>query len=230
MTYHCHAMIVNAHPDDSEFGIAGSVALWIQQGKKVVYVVCTNGNKGSDDPTIRPDKLAEMRKKEEMAAARTLGVEDVVFLDHDDQSLEDSAEFRKEIVREIRKYRPKLVAAPDPYRKYIWHRDHRIAGQVALDAVYPFARDRMAYPDLIEEGLQPHKVHEMLFWGADNPNYFVDVSSVYETKLSALRCHKSQLGDFSKEFEKWFRGMHTWHSSKHNYQLAEAFFRVEVRY
>jgi LmbE family N-acetylglucosaminyl deacetylase len=225
-----HALVVAAHPDDTEFGIAGTVALWTQQGKKVAYVICTNGNKGTSDPHMLPEKLTEIRKGEQVEAARTVGVADVIFLGHDDQSLEDTSGFRKELVREIRRYRPRLVAAPDPYRRYIWHRDHRIAGQVALDAVYPFARDRLAYSDLIKEGFEPHKVREMLFWGAEQPNHFVDVTAAYDIKLSALLCHRSQLGQFSKGWEKWFKDMHTWHSSKHDYKFAEAFYHVEVKY
>jgi LmbE family N-acetylglucosaminyl deacetylase len=230
MAYKCHALVIGAHPDDSEFGIAGSVASWTQQGKKVVYAICTNGNKGTNDPAMTPDRLTKIRKREELNAARIVGVQDVVFLGHDDQSLEDTPEFRKELVKVIRTYCPKLVAAPDPYRRYIWHRDHRMAGQVALDAVYPFARDRLAYPDLFEQGYKPHKVMELLFWGADQPNYFIDVSKTYDTKLKALRCHKSQISQFGKGWEEWFKGMHTWHSKKHNYELAEAFYRVKVEY
>ena len=230
MTYKYHAMIIGAHPDDSEFGIAGTVAQWTSEGKRVVYVICTNGNKGTTDPKMTPARLTGIREKEERAAAKALGVKDVVFLGHDDQTLEDTPEFRKELVKEIRTYRPRIVAAPDPYRRYIWHRDHRMAGQVALDAVYPFARDRLAYPDLYEEGFLPHKVRELLFWGADEPNHFVDVTKTYDIKLSALRCHKSQLSQFDQGWEKWFRDMHTWHSKKHNYELAEAFYRVIVQY
>ena len=132
-----YAMIIAPHPDDSEFAIAGTVAKWVKQGKKVVYIICTNGNKGTDDPKMTLAKLAEIRRQEELDAAKTLGVQEVVFLEHDDQSLEDTPEFRKELVKVIRTYRPELVAAPDPYRKYVWHRDHRITGQVVLDAVFP---------------------------------------------------------------------------------------------
>jgi LmbE family N-acetylglucosaminyl deacetylase len=226
----CHALIIGAHPDDPEFAIAGSVAAWTQEGKKVVYTICTNGNKGSADPSMTPQKLTKIRKREELAAARVLGVEEVVFLDHNDQGLEDTPEFRKELVKIIRTYRPHLVAAPDPYRKYIWHRDHRIAGQVTLDAVFPYARDRLAYPDLFEEGYLPHKVLELLFWGADQPNYFIDISKTFNTKLRALRCHKSQIIQLTKERKERFRNMHTVHSKKHNYELAEAFYRVNIAY
>jgi LmbE family N-acetylglucosaminyl deacetylase len=230
MTYKYHAMIIGAHPDDSEFGIAGTVAQWTSEGKHVVYVICTNGNKGTTDPKMTPARLTPIREKEQRAAAKVLGVKDVVFLGYDDQALEDTPEFRKKLVKEIRTYRPRIVAAPDPYRRYIWHRDHRIAGQVALDAVYPFARDRLAYPDLYKAGFLPHKVRELLFWGAEEPNHFLDVTQTYDIKLSALRCHKSQLSQFDHGWEQWFRNMHTWHSKKHDYELAEAFYRVVVQY
>ncbi len=125
----CYAMIIAPHPDDAEFGIAGTVARWTDEGKDVVYVICTNGNKGSDDPEMHPSMLAEIRETEQLAAAAVLGVKEVVFLREEDQSLEDTPEFRKALVRLIRKYKPEFVASTDPYRRYLWHRDHRIAGR-----------------------------------------------------------------------------------------------------
>ena len=127
-----HVMVVTPHPDDAEFGAAGSVARWVKEGKKVVYVVCTSGEKGTDDPAVNPADLAALREKEQEAAAALLGVSEVVFLRYGDQTLEDTPEFRKEIVRLIRIYRPQTVVTVDPYRRYIWHRDHRITGQVVL--------------------------------------------------------------------------------------------------
>jgi LmbE family N-acetylglucosaminyl deacetylase len=223
-----YAMIIAPHPDDSEFAIAGTVARWIKQDKKVIYVICTNGNKGTDDPDMLPEKLAEIRRQEELDAAKTLGVQEVVFLDHDDQSLEDTPEFRKELVKVIRTYKPELVAAPDPYRKYVWHRDHRITGQVVLDAVFPFARDRLAYPDLLEAGFQPHKVKELLFWGAEESNYFSDVSDTFDLKMAALACHKSQVSKFTKDRIEGFKFMHAQRAKDKGYELAEAFYRVEL--
>jgi len=154
-------LVVSPHPDDSEFGAAGSVARWTREGKAVVYVICTSGDKGTSDFNVDPKKLARTREKEQRCAAKVLGVREVIFLRHEDQSLEDTPEFRKEIVRMIRLYRPDIVVSADPYRRYIWHRDHRITGQVVLDAVFPYARDHLAYPDLLAEGLLPHKVKEV---------------------------------------------------------------------
>ena len=154
-------MVVTPHPDDAEFGVAGTIVRWVKEGKDVVYIVCTNGDKGAKDVNIKPENLVKTREKEQRAAAESLGVREVIFLRRPDQSLEDTPEFRKEIVRLIRMYRPETVVTADPYRRYLWHRDHRITGQVVLDAVFPYARDHLAYPELLDEGLQSHKVSEV---------------------------------------------------------------------
>ena len=161
-------MVLSAHPDDAEFGTAGTVARWTDEGKVIVYVICTNGDKGTRDRSLSPKQISTIRKKEQKAAADILGVREVLFLGYPDQGLEDTPEFRKQIVKLIRTYRPKTLVTSDPYRRYLWHRDHRIIGQVAMDAVFPYARDHLSYPDLLEAGLEPHKVEEILFWGADD--------------------------------------------------------------
>jgi len=227
MTERCHLMVISAHPDDSEFGIAGTVAKLVREGRQVVYAVCTNGDKGSNDPEIDSERLARMRKKEQRAAARLLGVSKVVFLDYEDQNLEDTPEFRKEIVRLLRTYRPEAVATSDPYRRYIWHRDHRIVGQVVLDAVYPYARDRLAYPDLLAAGLMPHKVKEVLLWGSEQPDYFSDITDTFELKMAALHCHRSQVGHIA-EWDKMVRSRHEMMGKEKGFALAEAFHRAEV--
>ena len=112
-------IVVTPHPDDAEYGVAGTVARWVSQGKDVVYVVCTNGDKGTSDANIKPEELAKIREEEQMAAANSLGVREVIFLRHPDQGLEDTPEFRKEIVRLIRMYQPETVVTADPYRRYI---------------------------------------------------------------------------------------------------------------
>ena len=222
-------MVVTPHPDDAEFGVAGTVVRWVREGKSVVYVVCTNGDKGTGDPDMKPGELAGIREKEQLAVAELLGVREVIFLRYPDQSLEDTPEFRKEIVRQIRKYRPDTVVTADPYRRYIWHRDHRIAGQVTLDAVFPYARDHLAYPDLLAEGLQPHKVKEVLLWATEDPNYCSDITDTFDIKIAALRCHKSQLGRHpASEMEKWLRERAKAMAEGENFELGEAFHRAEV--
>jgi LmbE family N-acetylglucosaminyl deacetylase len=222
------AMVIAPHPDDPEFGAGGTVAGWAAEGKKVIYIICTNGNKGSSDPQMTPQKLVPIREAEQRDAARTLGVKEVIFLGHDDQSLEDTPEFRKELVIQIRSYKPHIVIATDPYRKYVWHRDHRVCGQVVLDAVFPCARDRLAYPDLIEAGLEPHKVKELYFFGAEQPNHYNDVTNTFAVKMDALRCHKSQVGKFPDGWEDNYRKMLAKNAADRGFELAEAFYRIEL--
>lgn len=229
MTREAEIMVVTPHPDDAEYGVAGTVARWTNEGKRVIYVVCTNGDKGSSDPNMTGEKIAKVRKKEQMAAADVLGVSEVIFLGHPDQGLEDTPKFRKQIVRLIRQYRPRLIVTADPYRRYIWHRDHRIAGQVVLDAVFPYARDHLAYPDLIEEGLQPYKVREMLFWAAEDINYRADITDTFDLKIAALRCHKSQVQQLDvPNPEGWLRQRCKDIAKDEDFELGEAFHRIEI--
>ena len=230
-----YAMVVTPHPDDAEYGIAGTVARWVKEGNDVVYVVCTNGDKGSSDINMKPEVLVKIREKEQLDAAKVLGVREVIFLRHPDQGLEDTYEFRKQIVRLIRMYRPDIVATTDPYLRYIWHRDHRIAGQVVLDAVFPYARDFLAYPDLTLDGLQPHKVKEVLlwsmilFWESQEINCRSDITDTIDLKIAALRCHKSQMGHLpSPDLENLLRQQHETMAEGESFKLAEAFHRVEI--
>lgn len=223
-------LVVTPHPDDAEFGVAGTVVKWVAEGKEVVYAVCTNGNKGTSDYSIKAEALAEVREREQLCAAKVLGVREVIFLRHEDQSLEDTPEFRKEIVRLIRIYRPDIVVSADPYRRYIWHRDHRITGRVVLDAVFPYARDHLAYPDLLEEGLEPHKVKEVWLWTlADNINHRSDITDTFDIKLKALRCHESQMsGHPFPDIEERLRQWAVDRAKGTEYELAEAFHREEI--
>jgi LmbE family N-acetylglucosaminyl deacetylase len=222
-------MVVTPHPDDAEYGVAGTVARWAKEGKEIVYVVCTNGDKGTSDASIKSEEVAKTREREQLAAAKLLGVREVIFLRHPDQGLEDTPEFRKELVRLIRLYRPETVVTADPYRRYIWHRDHRITGRVTLDAVFPYARDRLAYPDLLEEGVAPHKVREVLLWASEDPNYRSDITATFDMKVAALRCHESQIGQVpSPEFEKWLRKRQEDMAEGEDFELAEAFHREEI--
>jgi len=219
-------MVVAPHPDDAEFGVAGSVARWVREGKEVLYVVCTNGDKGTSDPDLKPEELAKIREDEQLAAAKLLGVRDVIFLRHPDQGLEDTPEFRKELVRIIRMYRPETVVTADPYRRYIWHRDHRIAAQVTLDAIFPYARDVHSYPDLLQEGLQPHRVQEILLWGSNDANYRLDITDTFDIKMEALACHKSQIpADRFHEMKERIRERYRLMAEGENFELAEAFHR-----
>jgi LmbE family N-acetylglucosaminyl deacetylase len=222
-------LVISPHADDSEFGIAGTVAQYTRAGKKVAYVICTNGDKGTSDPKMNPIELIKIREEEQKEAAKVLGVVDVAFLGYSDQGLEDTADFRKEIVRQIRIFQPHSVATTDPYRKYMQHRDHRVCGQVVLDAVYPFARDHLAFPDLIEKGYQPHKVKEVLTWGTDDPNYWTDISETFDVKIEALHKHVSQVGSRDgSQLYRWLKERAEQTGKVKGYGLAEEFHRLEI--
>ncbi len=224
-------MVVAPHPDDAEYGAAGTVAKWTRAGKQVIYIICTNGDKGTNNPEIKPEQLIEMREKEQRAAAEVLGVRDVIFLGYPDLHLEASPDFVREMVRQIRLYRPKIIVTTDPYRRYVWHRDHRVTGQVVLDAVYPLARNRPAYPDLLEEGLEPHKVEELFFWATEDINYRSDITDTFDLKLAALRCHASQLVEFDPAaLEERLKSRCRQMAEGEKFEFAEAFHREEIMY
>lgn len=191
-------MVVTAHPDDSEFGAGGTIAKMAKDGREITYVIVTNGNKGSGDRTMTPERLAKIREDEQRNAARVLGVERVVFLGYDDGEVEDTRALRLDVTRQIRAWRPDLVIAQNPqrtYNLYASHRDHRITAGVVLDCVYPLARDHMSFPELLPE-YEPHKVREIYLMQWDNPHVVVDISDTMDLKLKALACHASQIPDF----------------------------------
>ena len=229
MTTPTDVMVIAAHPDDAEFGVAGTVARWTREGRQVVYVVCTSGEKGTSDRSMKPELLAQIREKEQLAAAQILGVREVKFLRYPDQGLEDIPQLRKQIVGLIRMFQPRVVVTSDPYKRYLWHRDHRIIGQVTLDAVFPFARDYLAYPDLLEEGLEPHKVEQILFWAAEDINYRSDITGTFDLKLAALQCHVTQVKELGiPDFKAWLQGFCRDLAAGENFELAEAFHRVQI--
>ncbi len=189
------AMVLFAHPDDAEIGSGGAIARWVAAGCEVTYVLCTNGSAGTDDRSLTPEQLVERREAEQRAAADFMGVKNVLMLGYADGGLEDSREFRAHVVRAIRKYRPHTVFTHDPHRiRSFQHRDHRMVGIVATDAVYPFARDHLHFPEQItEEGLEPHKVRELWYWGADEPDVIVDITDSIDRQIAALIRHESQV-------------------------------------
>ena len=191
------AMVIVAHPDDAEFTMAGTVAAWARVGCRVIYVLCTDGNAGSHEPGMTKERLAEIRRAEQRAACATLGVEEVVFLGHEDGQLQPSLELRRELVRLIRAYKPEVVLTSDPTRffsgdSYINHPDHRAAGQAALDAVAPAAEMPLLWPEVGA----PHKVQRVYVYGNDEANVWIDISMTIEQKIAALKQHASQMGDW----------------------------------
>jgi LmbE family N-acetylglucosaminyl deacetylase len=193
------AMVVFAHPDDAEIGSGGVVAKWVAAGCEVTYVLCTDGHAGTADRTLTPAQLATRRADEQRAAADFMGVKHVVMLGYPDGELEDSRAFLGDVVGAIRRYRPHTVFVHDPYRtKGFQHRDHRKAGITATDAVYPYARDHLHFNEQItKDGLQPHKVRELWYWGPDHPEIIVDVTDSIDRQIAALVRHESQLAGFN---------------------------------
>lgn len=190
------ALVITPHPDDAEVWAGGVISKWVRAGAEVRCVLCTDGSKGTQDAEIHPSELAKIRGREQLEAADILGISNVVMLGRPDGELEDTADFRKDLVRQIRLFKPDVVLATEPYRRNMqWHRDHRIAGQVALDAVFPYARDHLHFGDLFaNEGIEPHKTAAIMFWGSENPNAFFDIADNFDTKLRAVLAHRTQTG------------------------------------
>ena len=232
------ALVIVAHPDDAEFLCAGSVARWCDEGWEVNYLLTTSGDKGSHDEAMTAGRLAAIREKEQRAAVKSLGGKECVFLRYPDGFVEDTAELRGRLVREIRRFKPTRLVTWDPYRRGHNHRDHRLTGQAALDAAYPLSRSHLYYPEHLLEGLQPHGVKEALLAGTDQPNYHVDVTDYLNAKMKALRCHKSQLGRYpSREIRKRLVGRMKevgkeaaeTGAGPGGFKLAEAFHQIEWR-
>lgn len=223
-------LVIAPHPDDAEFGAGGTIIKWASEGKEIYLVVCTNGDKGSADPEMTSEKLAQIRRKEQETAAKILGIKEIVFLDYPDGGLEDTPEFRGKLVRLVRRFRPTAIATNDPYMKHISHRDHRITGTVALDAVWPYSRDHLFYPEHAAEGLKPHKVKEVYMWRSEEPNCYVDISAVFDQKIQALLCHQSQVGHRSahRGIDITVRERAAAVGKKKNIPLAEAFYHFEL--
>jgi LmbE family N-acetylglucosaminyl deacetylase len=193
-------LVVTAHPDDAEFGAGGTVARLVREGLQVSYCVVTSGDKGSSDRSMSPERLARIREEEQRNAARVLGVETVDFLGFPDCEVEDTRESRRAVTAAIRRHRPDRLIIQNPHRTKnlgASHRDHRTVAGIALDCVYPLARDHMAFPELLAQGLEPHKVREIYLMWWENPELVVDISETMDLKIKALACHASQFRDFA---------------------------------
>ena len=193
---------IHAHPDDQEFTVAGTLAKWARAGSEIVTVCLTRGAAGSNEstpPDMTRAQLAPLREEEQRSACRVLGVKETVFLDHPDGMLEPTLALRRDVTRLIRRYRPDAVVCGDPTvrfygNRYVNHPDHRAAADVALDAVFPSSGTRFIFPELLDEGLPPHKVSRVFVHGAERPDTFIDIADVLDVKLAALQEHRSQLG------------------------------------
>jgi len=224
---------VAAHPDDLDFGASATMAKFAADGADVYYLLLTDGSKGSDDQNLTSEQLITIRQKEQKAALQAIGGKEVIFLNHPDSYLEVTMELKKEIVREIRRLKPDVVITNDPTvvyshkRGFVNHPDHRAAGQATLDAVFPLARDHLTYPDLLQDGLMPHKVSTVLLNNFDQQNYYIDVSNTLDKKFMALRAHASQIKDFDSVKER-FTMMAKQTGNSAGYTLAEGFMRLDM--
>ena len=221
-------LVIAAHPDDPDFLAGGTIARLAKQGREVGYLILTNGNKGSGDRSVTSEQLAAIRAQEQRRAAHVLGVRSVEFLRYEDGELEDTRDLRRAVTREIRRWRPDLIITLNPHRTYNnfpgWHRDHRVTGRVALDCVYPLARDHLAFPELSPE-YEPHSVREVHFIQWEQPRLIVDISETMELKLEAIRCHASQIRDF-EDFEARMRNRAASLGKEKGYSYAEGFDQV----
>lgn len=217
------------HPLDIEMGMGGTIAQFIRAGKNVVYVIVTNGDKATSDPDMMPEELSVIRKQEQLAAAKILGISELIFLHYPDLSLSYTPGFRKDIIKLILEYRPETVATCDPYESYLSNPDHRVTGQVVMDAVWPCALAPNTYRDLLRQGYELHKVKELLLWATEEPNYFRDITDTFDIKMAALSCHKSQVGDPpDAEFIELVTGVSNRAAQGKEYKLGEALRRLEV--
>jgi LmbE family N-acetylglucosaminyl deacetylase len=241
------AMVIGAHPDDDDIGVGGTSALWAKQGKKIVWVVMTDGAEGSEVPSLIDTDLMLAREREQRLACEVLGVQAVEFLRFSDGHLTNSGEARKAIVRLIRQYRPRVVFthdptqqmyAPDPDEKpeetaYLNHPDHRATGNIVLDAIFPAVGNPRAYRELLAEGLPPYQVHELYLFFSGQDNTYIDISETIELKAKGLQCHVTQFGpeanllDMMKE---WFARTAKEAKEKKglDMQYAESFRRIKL--
>ena len=209
-------MLVVAHPDDSEFSSAGTVARLKDAGRKVVLIQVTSGDKGSPDVNAKSEDLARLREGEMTEAANRLGMDEVVFLRCEDGSLM------------IRTYKPDVLITHDPFRPYALHPDHRAVGLASTDAVYPTARDPLYFPEHLKDGLEPHKTAEIWFFGAEHPDKLIDITGTFDRKMHALRAHESQVGG-SDDLEQRMRDRARELAEGQTFELAEAFKVIPMR-
>jgi len=190
-------LVVTAHPDDLDFGCSGTIAQWVRKGIEVSYVICTNGDQGGEDPNIPREEMPKIRQKEQRDAGAVLGVTRITFLGYRDGWLEPTIQLRKDIVRQIRIHKPDRLVIQSPERNwdrlFSSHPDHMAAGEAAIQAVYPDARNPFAFEDLLkDEGLEPHRVKEVWVMSADEPNHHIDITETIDLKIKALHAHVSQ--------------------------------------
>jgi LmbE family N-acetylglucosaminyl deacetylase len=203
-------LVIAAHPDDVDFGTAATIATWTDAGLDVIYCIVTDGDAGGSDRSVSRADMAVIRRAEQTAAAKCVGVSDLRFLGYPDGRVEATLSLRKDLARVIRQVQPGRVVCPSPERNYARmgasHPDHRAVGSAAMDAVYPDARNPFAHPELLaDEGLQAWSVPEVWMTGGVEADHWVDITDTFERKLAALRAHESQTRHLGEGLEKMLR-------------------------
>ena len=226
-------LAIGAHPDDLDFGCAGTMAKLTRQGNEAVYLIISDGSKGSQKVKVTSGKLAKIRQEEQKKAAKAVGVSEVIFLGIKDGEIENTKFLRKEIVKVIRKTKPDIIFSFDPANfdfdnPYRSHRDHRQAGEAVFDAIYPASGNESFFPELLKQGYKPHQVKEIWFSAGSKPNKIIDITKTIGDKIKALSCHKSQITGM-KEIEKMIKDWAARSGKKKGYKYAEAFRVVKFR-
>ncbi len=224
---------IAAHPDDLDFGAAGTMAAFAASGASVHYLIITDGSKGSSNTKISSADLIKIREKEQRRAVKIIGGKGVEFLGYPDGELEITMQLKREVVKAIRTVRPDVVVTMDPSmlysveRGFINHPDHRAASQTALDAVFPLARDHLTFPELYAQGYNPHKTKTVLLINFDKGNFVVDISETFDKKIDALKAHASQIPNIrlvKEMFEELARTV----GQRSGYKLGESFVRIDL--
>lgn len=230
-------LVISPHPDDLDFACAGTVAQLVEEGNDVGYLIVSDGSKGTrgipEGEFSGKEKRIKMRKEEQIEAAGILGVDNVVFLGFEDGEIESTKGLRKELVKMIRKGRPDIILSFDPANLgfdsfHRSHRDHRMVAEAVFDAIYPATHNKLYFPELIQQGYEPHRIREAWFFAPANPNKFVDITDTIDKKIAALSCYTSQIPNI-KEAQEWIKERAKELGREKGYQYAEAFRKVELR-
>lgn len=220
-------MVIAAHPDDPEFGCGATIAKLAEQGKEITYVLLTSGDKGSHDPGVRPGQLAALREREQRAAAAALGVKDVIYLRYADGILENTLAVRGQLAGLLRRHKPHIVFAIDPWRHYQLHPDHRAAGFAALDAIFA-AREWNIFAEQLIEDEDPWRVKQVYLFWSDNADHWEDVSDTISRRIEALACHVSQVGSDTAKLDERIRERAAKAGEKPGYAYAEEFKLIKL--
>lgn len=226
-------LAIVAHPDDVDVCAGGTMAMFARQGAAIYYLILTDGGSGSEDRDVSSGELTDTRRAEQRKAGEIVGIKDVFFCDYPDGQLQNTLAVKRDVVKIIRQVQPDVVFAMDPSVLYsadkglINHPDHRAAGQAALDAVFPLARDHMSFPELLKQGFEPHKTPTLLLFNHNQHNFAVDISETLDTKVRALGAHVSQIGD-QEGMEAWVRQMASEAGKQVGTAAAELFMRIDI--